>query len=96
MGGGAYIKGTLFFVRVNVAYLRLGYFSDPSTMTGIRTVWAYKDAPIWVWRICPQIGYRQHAPLCFNNETSPCGDYFHKDLVAWKDKGIIVYKPDWR
>ena len=88
--------GTLLFVRAVIRDLRLGNFSDLSKMTGIRVVWAYKDAPILVWRICPQIGYRQHVPLCSDNENIPCGDYFHKDLVAWKDKGIIVYKPAWR
>ena len=87
---------TLFFVGADMRDLRLGYFSDQSKMTGIRTVWAYKDAPILVWRICPQIGYSQHAHPSSDNEKSPCGDYFHKDLVAREDKGIIVYKPDWR
>ena len=65
-------------------------------MAGIKTVRAYKSAPMLSWCICPQIGYRGHAHLSSNNEKSPCGDYFHKDLVAREDKGIIVYRPEWR
>ena len=87
--------GTLFFVRVDVTDLRLGIFTEHSKLTRIRTVWAYKNVLNLSWRIYPYKNYCKRDYPNSNNEKSPCGCYSHKDLVALKIKGIIVYKPRW-
>ena len=95
MGGGFKIGYHIISARESVFFEIMAIWNW-NEVIGIKTAWAYKYVPILDWCFCPHIGYRKHDPLSSDNEESPCGDYFHKDLAAWKDKGIIVYKPNWR